>query len=107
MRWLLLLLVIVLLLTLSCSQGTGPFYPVVPNASLFFDKTVNAEYVVNGGSGTADSILVSQYKAIIYVTYIDSLLPAARASFPTQNGRDSVVATWRNPNGTYGHIKGS
>jgi hypothetical protein len=107
MRWLLLLLFITLLLTLSCSQGSNPF-SVVPNASLFFDKLGNTEFVVNGGSGTAYAILITQYKPIgDYNTSVDSLTSGARESFTTLPGRDSVAATWRNPNGTYGRVKGS
>jgi hypothetical protein len=106
-RWLLLLLLIALLLTLSCSQGTNPFQPV-PNASLTFDKTANAEYVVNIGSGTAYDVHVYQYKpSFIRDTPLDTIPPAGRASFETFVGRDSAVANWRNPNGTYGHIKGT
>ncbi len=106
MRWFLLLLVIALLLTLSCSQGTNPFQPV-PDASLTFDKTANAEYVVNVGSGTAYNVLVAQYKGS-YITNasIDSIVAAGRASFVTLSSRDSAVANWRNPNGTNGHFKG-
>jgi hypothetical protein len=106
MRWLLLLLLIALLLVLSCSQGTNPFSPV-PNANLFFDQTGTTYFVVNGGQGTADSVLVSQYKAIIYNTFIDSIAPGARVAYSYLAGRDSVVATWRNPNGTYGRVKGT
>jgi hypothetical protein len=106
-RWLLLLLLIALLLTLSCSQGTSPFYPSVPNADLYFSKTGTAEYVVNGGKGTADSVLVFQFKtSYIESKYIGSLGSTQNASFPILSGRDSAVATWRNPNGTYGHFKG-
>jgi len=106
-RWLLLLLVVALLLTLSCSQGTNPFQPV-PNASLTFDKTANAEYVVNIGSGTAYDILIAQFNgSTIFNSRVDSLVSTARASFQTQSPRDSAVANWRNPNGTYGHIKGT
>jgi len=107
MRWFLLLLLIALLLTLSCSQGTNPIGPV-PNASLTFDKTANAEYVVNIGSGTAYDVLVAQYRgSYIQNNSVDSLVAAARASFPTLSPRDSVVANWRNPNGIPGHVKGS
>jgi len=106
-RWLLLLPLIALLLTLSCSQGTNPFQPV-PNASLTFDQTANAEYVVNIGSGTAYDVLVAQYKGS-YITNasMDSIVATGRASFVTLSSRDSAVANWRNPNGTYGHIKGT
>jgi hypothetical protein len=107
-RWFLLFLVIALLLTLSCSQGTSPFYPGVPNASLFFDRTASAEYVVNGGSGTAYDILIAQFNgSTIFNSRVDSLVSTARASFQTQSPRDSVVATWKNPNGTPGRVKGT
>jgi hypothetical protein len=107
MRWFLLLLLIALLLSLSCSQGTNPFQPV-PNASLIFDKTANAEYVVNIGSGTAYNVLVAQYRgSYIQNNSLDSLVATARASFPILSPRDSVVANWTNPNGIPGHVKGS
>lgn len=111
MRWLLLLLLLALLLSLSCSQGSNPFSPV-PDARLFFDQTGTAYFVVNGGQGTADSILVIQFKGYpyIYTPSPDSLLPGARVQYPywpPVGNRDSVVATWRNPNGTYGRVKGT
>jgi hypothetical protein len=107
MRWLLLLLVIALLLTLSCSQGTNPFQPV-PNASLFFNLSGSTKYVVNGGSGTAYEVHLYRCINALVDNFAnpDSLVSQERYGF-TVGPYDSLVVTWKNPNGTPGRVKGT
>ncbi len=107
MRWLLILLAIGLLLALSCSQGTNPFQPV-PNASLFFNLSGTPKYVVNGGSGTAYEVRLYRYVNVLVDNFasLDSLVSQERSSFSV-SAYDSLVATWKNPNGTPGRVKGT
>lgn len=106
LRWVLFLLGVLLLLTLSCSQGTSPFQPV-PDASLFFNLSGTPKYVVNGGSGTAYEVHLYRCINTLVDNFAnpDSLISQERYGF-TVGPYDSLVATWKNPNGTPGRVKG-
>ncbi len=105
-RWLLLLLVIALLLTLSCSQGTSPFYPPVPDASLFFNLGGSTQYVVNGGQGTAYEVHLWRFYGsggLDNFANRDSMVSQERVGFSVTY--DSLEANWKNPNGTTGRVR--
>lgn len=107
LRGSLFLLSVLLLLTLSCSQGTSPFQPV-PDANLFFNLSGTPKYVVNGGSGTAYEVHLYRCINTMVDNFAnpDSLISQERYGF-TVGPYDSLVATWKNPNGTPGRVKGT